>query len=227
MDVIQVEPPGFLAWHVALVAAAPALLAVAAGLAAAIVPPGRGRWILAWSGLFAALALAALALIPGGAAAAFAGTPVAHGWMRLGPVAGWASLAAGAIAAWAFRPIATNQTPGQALETGETGHRESGSSAASSGGARRTMLWGMLVAAALLLPITVAPPLLLLASGSSGNRRWAVITVACAATVVAWWLPVPAMLIGLALCLALCRSRPWALVLIAGLAGHGASAASS
>jgi hypothetical protein len=103
MPATAVDPPGLLAWHVPLVAAAPALLALAAGLSAAIAPPGRWRSAIAWGGMAMAMVLAALALRPDGAALAFARTPVAHGWLQLGVVPCAAALLAGIIAAWSFR----------------------------------------------------------------------------------------------------------------------------
>jgi hypothetical protein len=99
MPPLPLDPPGGLAWHVPVVVASPAIAALGAGWAGAIAPPGRWQTGIRAIGLAAALALAALALLPGGAAAAFADTQILAGWLRLTPWTATAAVLAGVIAA--------------------------------------------------------------------------------------------------------------------------------
>ena len=81
LSVLQVTPAGFLALHGPLVASTPALLAWTAAVAAGLAPAGNraparngapaGRWLIVITGVAAAWLLLALALLPGGASAAY------------------------------------------------------------------------------------------------------------------------------------------------------------
>jgi hypothetical protein len=103
MPVAQLVPPGGLDQHGVLVALSPALLAAAAGSAAAMVGDSRAARGLACAGLVAALGLQALFLLPGGAAAAYT-EPLAHGLVRVGPLQTGGALVLGAWAAWRWFP---------------------------------------------------------------------------------------------------------------------------
>ena len=80
LSVLQVTPAGYLALHGPLVASTPALLAWTTAVAARLAP--GGRWPIVITGVAAAWLLLALALLPGGAAAAYqpGNSPVSLQW---------------------------------------------------------------------------------------------------------------------------------------------------
>lgn len=101
-EIVQVVPPGHLDWHGPLVALTPALLAIAAGIAAWLSP--YGRWLIAFLGVVAAWLLLAVALIPGGAAASYQ-HPVADGWLALDRMAVLAALVTACVLAVVGRKL--------------------------------------------------------------------------------------------------------------------------
>lgn len=110
MPVPQITPPGFLDQHSLLVALSPALLAIGTGFAAWMIagtntkrPVPALRWIAGFS-LIGALVIQALFLLPGGAAVAFAGEPLAHGLVRVGVAPTAAGLLLALWAFWQWRP---------------------------------------------------------------------------------------------------------------------------
>ncbi len=95
LTVLQVTPPGLLAWHGPLVAGAPALLAWTSAVVAYIAP--AGRWPIVGAGTAAAWLVLALALLPDGAAAAYQPGSSA---MSLQPAAVLAALGLSLLTAW-------------------------------------------------------------------------------------------------------------------------------
>lgn len=95
LTVLQVTPPGLLAWHGPLVAGAPALLAWASAAVAYIAP--RGRWPIVIGGTAAAWLVLALALLPDGAAASY---QPGFSALSLQPAAVLAALGLSLLAAW-------------------------------------------------------------------------------------------------------------------------------
>jgi hypothetical protein len=103
MPAPQWTPPGHLDWHVVIVAATPAALALVAGGFVSVAGGGRAARALGWIAMAAALALLAAFLRPQGVAAAYT-TALVHGWLRVGPWQVVGALLAGLWSAWAWRP---------------------------------------------------------------------------------------------------------------------------
>ena len=95
-EILQVVPPGHLNLHGPLVALSPALLASVAGIASWISPHWQRG--IATTGCVAAWLLLALALLPGGAASAYA-RPLADGWLAFNHFAIASALASAVTAA--------------------------------------------------------------------------------------------------------------------------------
>ena len=95
LPVLQVSPAGYLALHGPLVASTPALLSWTAAVAARLAP--AGRWPIAIAGVAAAWLLLALALLPGGAAAAYqpGNSPVSLHWSAVTAALGCSLASAG------------------------------------------------------------------------------------------------------------------------------------
>lgn len=100
LSVLQVTPAGYLALHGPLVASTPALLAWTAAVAARLAP--AGRWGIVIAGVTAGWLLLALALLPGGAAAAYqpGNSPVSLQWGAV-----MAALGCSLTGAWCARRL--------------------------------------------------------------------------------------------------------------------------
>jgi hypothetical protein len=116
MPAPQWTPPGHLDWHVVIVAATPAALALVAGAATAIAGGGRAARVLGWIGMAVSFALLAAFLRPQGVAEAYT-SPIAHGWLRVGPWQVVAALIAGGWTALAWRPAAEHRGLGWGWRT--------------------------------------------------------------------------------------------------------------
>ncbi len=101
-EILQAVPPGHLNLHVPLVALSPALLASVAGIASRISPHWQRG--IATTGCVAAWLLLALALLPGGAASAYA-RPLANGWLAFDHFAIASALLSAAVAAYVARRL--------------------------------------------------------------------------------------------------------------------------
>src|SRR5688572_9895241 len=95
--------PGLLDLHAPLVAATPALLALATVPAVLVVGPRRGQRAIGWIGLGAALLLQALFLLPGRVVGAY-DEPLLGGVVRLGLVQLALAPVCGAWIASCWRP---------------------------------------------------------------------------------------------------------------------------
>ena len=176
-------PPGGLEHHVTLLALTPALLAIGAAMASVVLGRGRLARFCGWCGLFGAVALQALFLLPRGAAASYP-DPVGLGLVRIGWVPSGLALALGLWALRHWRPRRTRP---------------------------RTWSWCARVALALALPV-VQVPLIVLGcehdAVSTRRQSWRVVVLAVATAAIPLVGTKVAMGAGLAM-VALLQDGPW------------------
>ncbi|MBA2481620.1 MAG: hypothetical protein H0V44_13220 [Planctomycetes bacterium] len=190
MPAPQIAPPGHLDLHVVLVALTPSLLCLATALALVAIGRRRAAGFVGWTGLGAAWLLLAVFLKPGGIASSL-DAPLAQGWVVIGAWQILAALAAGAWAAFCWRPMPDGVPPAA---------------------------WALRVAVAMALPICVFPPLLLACEPDLRGRPWQTdrwlqvrLVAVIGASVACWWIIAPLAMAIAAAVVAATVSGPWRL----------------